>query len=151
MVLLPDVHDQDHAPFWQSTSRGRVSVQACRTCQERFLPPRQVCPSCGGMDIKWVEQSGRGAVYSWTFTPRPHASYQEFAPLTLVIVALELDREQERQVRLVGRLVPDKQGGDEPPPVAIGLPVVAEFRTVDDAVTLVEWRADPNCAQAQST
>jgi hypothetical protein len=136
--LLPDVEDDDAAPFWRGAAAGQLLVQACAACGRRRIPPRPMCPACRSLSSRWEQLSGRGRIWSFA-VPHPPLlpAYQELAPYNVIVVALD----EEPSLRLVGNLVarPDGPVNEvEPASIRIGAPVRVVFQQLGD-VWLPRW------------
>ena len=137
-LLLPDLEDEDAAPFWAGTARGELLVQACADCGLRRIPPRPMCSACQSIRHEWVRVSGRGQVWSFV-VPHPPLlpAYAAVAPYNVITVALDDDP----GLRLVGNLVARADGpiGEvDPATIRIGEPVRVVFQQVED-VHLPRW------------
>jgi uncharacterized OB-fold protein len=137
-LLLPDLEDEDAAPFWAGTARGELLVQACADCGLRRIPPRPMCSACQSIRHEWVRVSGRGKVWSFV-VPHPPLlpAYAAVAPYNVITVALDDDP----GLRLVGNLVARGDGpiGEvDPATIRIGEPVRVVFQQVED-VHLPRW------------
>jgi uncharacterized OB-fold protein len=136
--LLPDLDDDDAAPFWRGTARGELLVQTCADCGRRRIPPRPMCPGCRSLRDQWVALSGRGTIWSFVVAHPPLLpAYAELAPYNVITVALG----EEPRLRLVGNLVlrPDGPINEiDPSTIRIGEPVRAVFQQVED-VFLPRW------------
>ena len=126
-VLRPQVN-RDTAYFWEGTASGELRLQRCNVCGSLRHPPGPACPECGALDRGYVPASGRGTVFSYVVHHHPPVPGREL-PIVLVLVDLE------EGVRMVGELV-----DASPEDLAIGIPVTADFRHVDDDLTLPVWR-----------
>jgi len=137
--LLPDIEDDDAAPFWQGTARGQLLVQTCAICGRRRMPPRPMCPACRSLQHTWIALSGRGTIWSYVVVHPPLLpAYQSLAPYNVVTVALD----EDPQLRLVGNLVARANGPInevDPATIRIGEPVCVVFQQVED-VYLPRWR-----------
>jgi uncharacterized OB-fold protein len=136
--LLPDLDDEDTAPFWEACARGELRVQVCARCGRHRMPPRPMCPSCRSLDSRWEPVSGRGTIWSF-IVPHPPLlpAYQELAPYNAIVVALD----EDPTLRLVGNLVASPDGPIneiDPSTITIGEPVRVVFQQVED-VTLPRW------------
>jgi hypothetical protein len=101
-LLLPDLEDQDGAPFWAATARGELSVQACGDCDRLRFPPRPMCPHCQSVATEWRAVSGRGAIWSFVVVHPPLLpAYAALAPYPVVVVALA----EDASLRMVGNVV----------------------------------------------
>ena len=136
--LLPDLDDDDAAPFWAGTARGELLVQTCADCGQRRIPPRPMCFACRSLRHTWVAVSGRGRIWSFVVVHPPLLpAYGALAPYNVVTVSLE----EDTRLRLVGNLVmrPDGPINEvDPANIRIGEPVRVAFQRVDDVV-LPRW------------
>ncbi len=136
--LLPDLEDDDAAPFWQGTARGALLVQTCGACGQRRLPPRPMCPACRSLRHQWVAVSGCGTIWSFVVAHPPLLPvYQKAAPYNVITVALD----EDPRLRLVGNLVARTDGPINEidlSTIRIGEPVRVVFQQVED-VFLPRW------------
>ena len=63
--------------------------EVCPHCEAKIFPPRDVCPECGGEARELFAFSGKGKVYSYTTMRDAPTGYEQYAPYTVAIVALE--------------------------------------------------------------
>ena len=78
--------------FWDATATGHLLLPRCTACDDVIWYPRPYCPTCGSLDIEWIEASGRGTVYSFTVNRRGQAdlpAYREAGLYVLAYVELE--------------------------------------------------------------
>ena len=80
------------------------------------------------MDRGHVVASGRGTVFSYVVHRHPPVPGREL-PILLVLVDLE------EGVRMVGELVET-----DAEKIEVGMPVVVDFRRIDEDLTLPVWR-----------
>ena len=136
--LLPDLEDDDAAPFWSGTAHGALLVQACGRCGRRRIPPRPMCPACRSVEKRWDTLSGRGTIWSFVIAHPPLLpAYQALAPYNVITVALA----EDPALRLVGNLVAHPDGPInevDPATIRIGTPVRVVFQPVED-VFLPRW------------
>lgn len=59
------------ALFMIGLREGEIRLPQCSSCGRAHLPPRLVCPYCGGTRLEQVKASGNGTVYSVTWVERP--------------------------------------------------------------------------------
>ena len=126
-VLRPQ-QNRDTAYFWEGTQAGELRLQTCNACGALRHPPGPACPECGALDRGHVVASGRGTVFSYVVHRHPPVPGREL-PILLVLVDLE------EGVRMVGELL-----DTEPEKIEVGMPVVVDFRRIDDDLTLPVWR-----------
>jgi len=119
-------------PFWSAAKERRLVVQRCDECETLRFPPEPGCYQCGSLRSSWVPASGRATLWSWTVAYSPLLPYfAERAPWPVAIVQLE------EGPRMVSNLV------DVPvEEYAVGMPLVADFENLDDAITLVVFRRE---------
>ena len=75
-------------PFWDATAQGKLLLAQCTSCQTLIWYPRLFCPVCNSFDVRWVEASGRGTIYSYTINRRGQGDYRDLA-YVLAYVELE--------------------------------------------------------------
>ncbi len=92
----------------------------CRTCGEKFFPPRDWCPKCRRKGIiHEFKFSGKGEVYSYSVVHVPPAGFEFLKPYVLGIIKL-------REGPLVTAQVVDCKPDD----VKIGKKVSLVFRKI---------------------
>ena len=126
--MIPDVAPEA-AEWWEATRRRRLLVQSCRACGHRQHYPRAVCMRCGGVDLGWVEASGRGTVYSFTRSRRSPDPAAFEPPYTIAIVTLDEGP----------RLLTTVTGAD----IRCDAPVRLRWRPVGDGRHLPVFETDP--------
>ena len=58
-------------PYWQGCREGVLRYQACGECGASTHTPSMLCSYCASRDLRWLESSGEGEIYSWTRVWRP--------------------------------------------------------------------------------
>lgn len=116
-------------PYWDAAAENRLVIQECVCCKTRQFYPREFCISCLSKDIKWIECSGKGKVYTYTINRRPaNEALKERVPY--VVAAIDLDE----GVRMMANIV------DSPAEaVKIGSRVQVCFEKVNDEITLPQF------------
>ncbi len=140
-MLIPDIEDEDSAPFWEATARGELRVQACGGCGRMRHPPRPMCPHCRSLATEWRRLSGRATVWSFVVVHPPVLpDFAELAPYPVIVAALEEDAE----LRMVGNVV-SAEGAPinsvDPATLAIGQPLRVAFAEVE-GVHMPRWVRD---------
>ncbi len=109
--------------FWRSIdNRYRLVGTRCENCGEVYFPPRVVCPKCRREgEMKEVELSGRGEIYTYSVVRVPPEGFEGKAPYVVAIVKLE-------EGPLVTGMIVDCDPGE----IDIGTPVEATFRRVSE-------------------
>jgi uncharacterized OB-fold protein len=121
----------DTAAFWAAAAEGRLMLPRCEACGFVIWYPRRFCPQCHSTDVRWIEATGSGSVYSFTICRRGTGAYQRAAPYVLAYV--ELDE---------GPRVLTNIAGIEPESIRIGQRVTAVFDPVRSGAALVRFRPD---------
>ncbi|MGH9025964.1 MAG: Zn-ribbon domain-containing OB-fold protein [Acidimicrobiia bacterium] len=119
-------------PFWEATADHRLVVPRCTGCGAYRMPPGPFCHVCRMQDIEWVEQSGRGEVYS--FTVIRHGVIPDVKE-ALPFVAAVVELPDTGGVRLVANIVQC-----EPEAVRIGMPVELFWNDVREGVSIPCFR-----------
>jgi hypothetical protein len=119
----------DTAAFYEGTLRGELLLQRCTDCRTWRHYPRPTCPACLSRKFTWERASGRGSVYTWTIVHGPTLpAFEEKLPYNVVDVLLD------EGVHFVSEVL------DCPPDeIRAGMPVVATFEPLTDAITLVKF------------
>jgi uncharacterized OB-fold protein len=121
------VLDSDNAPFWRGCREHRLLMQRCVRCGTWRFPPRPRCASCLSDVATWEEVSGRGEIVSFTICHPPVLpAYADRVPYNVIVVRLD------EGPHLISNLL------DAAPEV--GMPVHITFTTVDDELTLPQFR-----------
>jgi len=47
-------------------TEGKLMGSRCGHCGKHYVPPRPICPGCHGMQMDWVEMSGKGKLAAFT-------------------------------------------------------------------------------------
>ena len=111
-------------PHWDGCREGVLRVQRCDDCDNFVFIPKPVCGGCMGSNLRWVESSGRGTLYSYTVVHRPQQPAFE-VPYTVAIVELE------EGWHMLSNLV-----GIEPDEVEIGMALEVSFERKSEEITL---------------
>ena len=113
-------------PYWEACRRGQLLIQRCDSCNEYQFYPRGVCVGCFTPNIKWVQASGKGTVWTFTVTRQNRApGFAEDVPYVLALVELD------EGVKMFTNII------DCPPQdVHIGMPVEVTFRRASDTMSV---------------
>ena len=113
-------------PFWDSCRRGQLVIQQCADCGEYQWYPRGICANCWGENIRWVQSSGRGTVWTYTVTYQNRTTgFAEMVPYALALVELE------EGVRMFTNIVECN-----PREVYIGMPVEVTFQAATGQISV---------------
>jgi uncharacterized OB-fold protein len=116
-VGIPPAITEETKAFWDGAADGRLLVERCDACAAECFPPRGICRSCRSRQVRPVEITGRGEVYSFT------VNHQRWMPDLDVPYALVLvEFEGHPGVRVMGRL-----RGCPPDAAAVGMVVEVGF------------------------
>jgi len=129
IALTPNVFTE---PFWAATAEHRLELPRCTSCGTYRFPPSPFCFVCRAQEVEWVEQDGRGSLYSYTVVR--HAVIPEVAA-ALPVVAGVVELPDTGGVRLVASIV-----DCEPADVSIGAAVELVWYDVRDGTTIPCFR-----------
>jgi len=85
MVLTPAPTIES---FYKFCAERKLMGVKCNRCKKITVPPRSVCPRCGGYELMWTELPGRGKLVTYTVIHFPPAQFQALAPYPIGIVEL---------------------------------------------------------------
>ena len=126
---LPFVIEEGR-PFWDGCREGKLLLQYCDVCQRHQFYPRMYCMQCGSKELRWVEASGRGVIYSYTVIRQNKSpEFVNDTPYNLAIVQLE------EGPRMMSNIV-DIDLDD----LRVDLPVTVVFDSVSDTISLPRFR-----------
>jgi uncharacterized OB-fold protein len=129
IVLAPDAWT---LPYWEAAAEHRLVVPRCTGCGTFRLPPSPFCWKCQSQSVDWVEQPGRGTVYSFTVVWHPVLpDMADAVPYVPAVVSLP----DAGGVRVVGSMVDVR-----PSEVHIGLDVELVWRDVRQGTSVPTWR-----------
>lgn len=115
--------------FAAAIDAGEAHYLACEACGEATLPPREICPDCGGTDLTETPLPERGEVLSFTEISVTIPKFQGETPYTCVLA------EVADGLSLTGQL----RGGTAEA-VAIGDEVVVGVESRESGTPVVTFR-----------
>jgi hypothetical protein len=120
--------------FWQAAAEGRLVIQRCKDCGAHRHSPTAACYRCQSQSWDWDEHSGRGRVFSYTWSHHPvHPGLAHLGVYNVSVI--ELDDTEGDPVRLVS-FVTDVEPGE----LEIDQPVELHFDRVNDETALPVFR-----------
>lgn len=111
-ILLPTMQLSAQTHYQAELDAGRFGIQQCTACNQHVFTPRELCPHCGALPLKWVRPAGTGAVYSYTTIGRKPEAGGDYN-----VALIDLDE----GVRMMSRV-----DGIAPERVQIGMRVKAQ-------------------------
>jgi uncharacterized OB-fold protein len=118
----------DTSFFWEGARNGQLLIQQCNQCGKLRHPPGPGCPSCGSLEWKAIESTGRGTVYSYAIHHYPPVPGFEY-PNAVGLIELE------EGTRLISNIV-----GIAPDAIEIGMPVEVVFEAFEGDLTLPQFK-----------
>ena len=126
---LPFVTEESR-PFWDGCREGKLMLQYCDACQRHQFYPRLYCMHCGSQEVRWVEASGRGVIYSYTIIRQNKApDFVNEVPYNVAIIQLE------EGPRMMSNVI-----AIDPAELRVDLPVTVVFDPVSDTISLPRFR-----------
>jgi uncharacterized OB-fold protein len=97
--------DPADAPFWEACKSGRFLLHRCGVCARCYWPASR-CVDHGDGDMRWVDSSGQGELY--TYTIMHHAYDARLAAKTPYVVGvIKLDEGPYFHSNVVGCALED--------------------------------------------
>ncbi len=62
-------------PFFDGAAQHKLMLPRCNACGRTHWYPRGVCPHCYSQDLRWIEASGKGTIYSFSVMKRAAIPY----------------------------------------------------------------------------
>ena len=121
--------DAASAPYWAAARQGQLLISECAACGRVHHYPRPFCPFCWSEDVRPVQASGAGTLYTYsTVYVNDLAPFKERLPYVAAIV--ELDEGPRMTTNMT---VPQEQ-------LKVGMPVTVVFDDVTKDHTLVKFK-----------
>ena len=77
------------APFWDACRDGRFLVHRCNVCGRSYWPASR-CVVHGAQDMRWVDASGRGTLYTYTVLHHAYTpAMKDKVPYVVAVVKLD--------------------------------------------------------------
>ena len=125
--------DFETLPFWDACREGRFLVKHCNSCGRDHFYPRPFCPKCWSDDVAWKEASGRATLYTYSVVHQNDLPpFNERAPYVAAVV--ELEEGPRVMTNIEG--IPFEQ-------LRVGMPVVVDFKPLNEEITIAIFRAAP--------
>jgi uncharacterized OB-fold protein len=125
--------DYDTDEFWEGCREGVLRVRHCNACGAFHFYPRPFCPQCWSTDVEWVAATGRARLYTYSIV---HSNdlppWPERVPYVAAVV--ELDEGPRMMTNVEGCAFDD---------LAIGMPLVVDFKDITDDTTVAVFRPAP--------
>lgn len=115
--------------FWEGTRAGRLLLQRCSDCSQVYFPPRPFCPNCSSREVAVEQASGRGFLYSYVISHRPHPAFD--GPYAIAVVELE------EGPRMMTNIVDCDQ---TPEALELDMALEVAFEPITDEITLPLFR-----------
>ena len=83
------MHEFTSKNFADSMAEGKIRGSKCAKCNALHLPPRPVCPECGGSEMTWEDVSGDGVLRAFTIVHVPLSTMMGRSPYAVAVVKLD--------------------------------------------------------------
>lgn len=114
--------------FEDHLAKGEFRIQQCKDCGRHIFYPRVLCHYCGSTNLKWVEVSGRGIVYSTSVVRRKPEKGGDY---NIALIDLE------EGPRMLSRVM-----DVDPEEVNIGMEVSAHVGMINDTPAVVFYNKE---------
>jgi uncharacterized OB-fold protein len=120
--------------FWKGAAEGRLLLQRCLDCGAHRYSPAPACYRCQKLCWEWSQVSGRGRVYSYTWSHHPvHPGLRALG--TYNVSVIELHGTEGDPVRILSFVT-----GVSPETLRVGLEVELHFDRVSEGIALPVFR-----------
>jgi uncharacterized protein len=118
-------------PFWEGAKEHRLMAYKCLNCGTSYGTAME-CTACGHPQMKWVEVSGRGELYTFTVVHRAyHPAWEKDIPYNIAWVKLD-----------EGPILLSSLTGCRNQDLRLGMRVQVVFEDVTPEVTLPRFAAE---------
>jgi len=108
--------------YLQLLKDRKLCAAECTSCHNLMLPPRLVCPNCGGTKTRWKQLSGRGTLRAFTVIHVAPTTHAQEAPYIVAVVQLEEGPSITARLLDVDPLKPEE--------LHVGIPLTADFKEI---------------------
>ena len=117
-------------PFWEACKRHELLIQQCENCGAKIFYPKLFCPQCLSSDLRWIQASGKGKVYTFTtvYGYQPKDFVQD-VPYVVAVIRLE------EGVQMMANIV-----GCSPEEINCGTDVEVVFEDVTEDISLPRFK-----------
>ena len=115
-------------PFYDACQRGELQLQHCDDCQHVLFYPRTHCDACQSESLSWRPASGKGVIATYTVVRRGVTA--DF-PAPYIIALIDLAEGPRMMSQIIDA---------EPEALSSGLPVMIDFESWSDTITLPVFR-----------
>lgn len=105
---------------------NKIMGSRCKGCGAVHLPPRPLCPDCGGRELEWDELKGEGTVQAYTVITVPLTMLKDSSPYAVGVVKLD-------DGPSISSMILGVKDGEE---MSVGTRVMAEFKKEDEKTIL---------------
>ena len=130
--IPPPLSQPESDFYWEKCKANELWLRHCKSCDQAYFYPRDICPNCFSRDTDWIKCSGKGVIHTFAIVHRgPTPAFRGKAPYVPVIVELE-----------EGPRMPSNLVIDDPDPanIKVGMAVEVVFEQLDDKITLPKFR-----------
>ena len=118
--------------YWEKSKAHELWLRHCRSCDQAYFYPRDICPHCFSRDTDWVQSKGLGTLHTFSIVHRgPTAAFRERTPYVAAIVELQ---EGPRMPTNLVEVAPD------PAAIKVGMAVEVVFEDLNENVSLPKFR-----------
>ena len=130
--IPPPVPQPESDFYWEKCKVHELWLRHCKSCDQTYFYPRDICPHCFSRDTDWVQSTGRGTLHTFSIVHRgPTPAFRDRAPYIAAIVDLD-----------GGARIPTNLVEVEPDPavVKVGMAVELVFEDLDENISLPKFR-----------
>ena len=130
--ITPPVPQPESDFYWEKCKEGELWLRHCRSCDNTYFYPRDICPICFSRDTDWVKTDGKATVHTFAIVHRaPIPAFRDKAPYVVAVV------EFASGGRMATNLV---EVEPDPSVVKCGMEVEVVFEELDENISLPYFR-----------
>ena len=64
--------------YWEKCKANELWLRHCKSCDQAYFYPRDICPNCFSRDTDWIQSSGQGTLHTFSI------ELMEIAPIACI-------------------------------------------------------------------
>ena len=130
--VTPPIPQPESDFYWEKCKEHELWLRHCKTCDNTYFYPRDICPGCFSRDTDWIQSSGKATLHAFAIVHwAPVPAFRGKEPFVTAIVELE------GGARMPTNIVDCEA---DPEHIKIGMALQVTFDDLDDKISLPKFR-----------